>query len=500
MPRAVSRQVITLGIDVGSSATKAVLVDLEVGVIASASQPVELISSHPGWAEADPHVWWRNVVALIGQLLAEAGIVPSDVSAVACSGMVPAVLCLDEDSRPLRPAILQNDARATVEIAELEAELKSVDLLHRTGSVLSQQSVGPTLRWLERHEPDVWARTRLVVGSYDWIAIALGAAPHVEQNWALESGLFDFDGTPVSEVWDALALPADKVPAPVRPGTVIGEISQRATEMTGLLTGTPIVVGGADHVLSAYGAGLAKDGDWLIKLGGAGDILAVSHERVVDSRLYLDAHPMPGLWLPNGCMATSGSLLRWLQALFGGADLLTLDAEAAAEPSASLVCLPYFLGEKSPYHDPNLRGAFVGLHLGTTRGEMYRSSLEAIAYGFRQHAEILAGMGLELGEPRVTNGGSKSVLWKQILADVLQRPLIPVIDHPGASLGAATAAGIGTGTIPGWDVIGHFTHTGPAIEPDSSNTAAYEEGYALYCELEPALRPISHRLSHRGRR
>src|SRR5665647_436041 len=145
MPRAVSRQVITLGIDVGSSATKAVLVDLEVGVIASASQPVELISSHPGWAEADPDVWWRNVAVLIRQLLAAAGIAPCDVSAVACSGMVPAVLCLDEHNRPLRPAILQNDARATVEIAELDSELKSVDLLHRTGSVLSQQSVGPCL-------------------------------------------------------------------------------------------------------------------------------------------------------------------------------------------------------------------------------------------------------------------------------------------------------------------------------------------------------------------
>lgn len=162
------RQLVTLGIDVGSSATKAVLVDLEVGVIASASQPVELMSRHPGWAEADPDVWWRNVAVLIGQLLASAGIAPCDVSAVACSGMVPAVLCLDEHNRPLRPAILQNDARATVEITELDAELKSVDLLHRTGSVLSQQSVGPTLRWLERHEPDVWARTRLVVGSYDW--------------------------------------------------------------------------------------------------------------------------------------------------------------------------------------------------------------------------------------------------------------------------------------------------------------------------------------------
>lgn len=490
---------VTLGIDIGSSATKAVLVDLELGVVASASRPVALNSPLPGWAEADPGVWWDNVAALVLELLAGSGLSSDVVTAVGCAGMVPAVICLDASGDPLAPAILQNDARATAEITELIDELESVDLLQRTGSVLTQQSVAPTMRWLQRHRPKLWEDTSLVVGSYDWMAIVLGAQPHVEQNWGLEGGLFGFDGQSVEEVWKAVGLEPGRVPGVRQPGSIVGEVSKQAASHTGLRAGTVIAVGGADHVLSAYGAGLAEKGDWLIKLGGAGDILAVSEAPILDPRLYLDAHPVSGLWLPNGCMATSGSLLRWTQTIFGGPELLTLDAEADQEQPAALVCLPYFLGEKSPHHDPDLRGAFIGLHLGTSRGGMYRAALEAIAYGFRQHREILTDLHLNLGRPRVTNGGSKSTLWKQIIADVLQQPLTPVIDHPGAALGAAIAAAKATGAIASWDAVGEFVRLGPPIEPRSEVTAVYEEGYSMYTELDPAIRSLSHALARRGR-
>lgn len=488
-----------LGIDLGSSATKAVLLDAERGIVAAASRPVELHSPHAGWAEADPTVWWRNVEALVPKLLRAAGASPKDVAAVSVAGMVPAVICVDGNGLPLRRALLQNDARAVVEIDAMSSDLADVDLLGRTGSVLSQQSVGPSLRWLSTHEPEVWANTRHVLGSYDWLATALGATPHVERNWAIESGLFDLDLAPMIEVVRAAGISAEVLPPVRESGTVAGSVSAEAALSLGLDAGTPIVVGGADHVLSAFGAGLFAPGDWLIKLGGAGDVLAVTEGTFLDARLYLDAHPEPGLWLPNGCMATSGSLLRWLQNIAGGIDLLTLDAEAEDREPAALVALPYFLGEKSPLHDPDLRGAFIGLHLGTTRGDLHRACLEAIAYGFRQHVDVFTERGVVLGDPRVTNGGSSSVLWKHILADVLQRPLTPVIDHPGAALGAAVAAGVGVGVLASWDVMRDFVQLGTPIEPDPSRSAVYEEGYRMYCELEPVLRPFSHALSRRGR-
>lgn len=265
--------------------------------------------------------------------------------------------------------------------------------------------------------------------------MALGAAPHVELNWAIESGLGTTDGQRYAPMYDAAGLAHDIVPDVLTPGAQAGTLSAAAAAATGLPQGLPLIVGGADHVLSAYAAGVNAAGDWLVKLGGAGDVLAASDTPVIDGRLYLDAHPVPGRWLPNGCMATSGSLIRWFQTLAGGVDLLQLDDEAAERGAAEILCLPYFLGEKSPLHDPDLRGAFVGLDLAHTRADMYRAVLEAIAFGFKHHTDVFASIGVPLQRAMVTNGGSRSVLWKQILADVLDTPLHPVIGHPGASLG-----------------------------------------------------------------
>ncbi len=484
-----------LGIDLGSSAVKATLVSPERGIVASAARDVALYSDHPGWAEADPTEWWAATCEAIARLLAESGAVASDVSAVAVAGMVPAVVVCDEQGVPLRRAILQNDARATSEIGELQRALEHLDLLRLTGSVLSQQSVSPTVLWLARSEPAVWSRTASVQGSYDWLARQFGAEAHVEQNWALESGLYDLDLRPLESVPDAtqIAWPAS---LPVRrPGTVVGEVSPDAARASGLVAGTPIVVGGADHVLSAYGAGLVKTGDTLIKLGGAGDILAVSKKVFLDRRLYLDAHPIPGMWLPNGCMATSGSVLRWEQSLFGGVALDTLDEEARVSRPGALVSLPYFLGEKTPLHDPDLRGLIAGLHLGTTRGDVHRSFLEGIAYGFKAHVDVFVEGGLTLGDVRITNGGSRSRLWREILADVLHRDLISVFNHPGASYGAAVIAGIGTGLIHDWNYVVGSLEKGEVISPRPENIAVYEERYQQFRQLSAASAPISHSIA-----
>ena len=245
---------LTLGIDIGSTSTKVVLADPATGVLAQASAPVELSSRHPGWAEADPAAWWRNVRALVPEVLAEVS--AAEVAAVACTGMVPAVVAVDKSAAPLRPAILQNDARATTEIAELSAALPDVDFTAVTGSALTQQSVAPTLRWLARHEPSVWADTVFVLGSYDWLAAVLGAPPRVERNWALESGLYALsDGSLLSPVLAAGGIDPSVLPPVSLPGTVLGEVSAEAAAQTGLAAGTPIVTGGADHVLSAYAAG-----------------------------------------------------------------------------------------------------------------------------------------------------------------------------------------------------------------------------------------------------
>jgi xylulokinase len=490
---------LVIGIDIGTTGTKTILVDLEKGLIAQATRASALASRNAGWAEADPAQWIANVHESIGEVMSASGASPREVVAVSTSGMVPAVIPVDAGGRALRPAILQNDARAGEEIESLTTALRDLDLVSLTGSSITQQSVAPKAMWIQRHEPEVWEKTVHLVGSYDWVLMALGAEPHVEHNWAIESGMFEVAGKPLPRVLTAARVEASLLPPVLAPGSRAGTISPAAAAATGLSEETALIVGGADHVLSAFAAGVDRDGDWLVKLGGAGDILVASRSPIVDARLYLDAHPVPGHWLPNGCMATSGSLIRWFQTLIGGEDLVELDREAATRPPASVLALPYFLGEKSPLHDTDLRGAFVGLHLGHTRADLYRSILESIAFGFRHHVDIFREIGLALDRAMITNGGSKSRLWKQIHSEILGTELFPVVDHPGASLGAAIIAAIGVGAIDDWSGARRFLQLDDPVVPDPGNIALYDDLYAEWRQLSETLTPISHQIARRVR-
>jgi xylulokinase len=227
--------------------------------------------------------------------------------------------------------------------------------------------------------------------------------------------------------------------------------------------------------------------------------LVVSDKKIVNHQLYLDAHPVPDKWLPNGCMATSGSLLRWEQKIFKEDDLEKLDREAENSAPGNLLTLPYFLGEKSPYHDPDMRGAIVGLHLGTTNGDIHRSFLESIAYGFKQHSEIFLGINAEMKKIRVTNGGSKSRLWRQILSDVLQKDLLSIINHPGASFAAAVIAGIGSGAIENWSFVEGYLEPGELITPSKEKKTIYEERYQQYLQLKTSVDPITHAIARSQR-
>jgi len=470
-----------IGIDIGTTGVKVVVVDPARGQIAQATRANRLDSPHAGWAEADPAQWLANIEAGLQELAPVLADRP--IAAIAATGMVPAIVAVDAAGSPVRAAILQNDARATAEVESLAAALAGTDALAVTGSVPSQQSVAPKIMWLERHEPSAWGRTSRLVGSYDWVLMALGAEPHVESNWALESGLYDLSGDVFAPVVEVVPGLRDRLAPVRRSGAVVGQLCVHLARRVGLPAGIPLVVGGADHVLSAYTAGLREAGDWLVKLGGAGDILAVSRDAVTDARFFLDTHPVEGLWLPNGCMATSGSLVRWVQQLMRIDNLAVMDDEAALRPAAEILCLPYFLGEKSPRNDPDLRGVIAGLHLGHGAADVYRSALEGIAFGFRHNADVLRSRGVALDHATVTNGGATSYLWKRIHASVLGVPLRTIRAHPGASLGAAFAGGMGVGAYADWDEPLAMVPQGDTIDPDPVWTDRYDDAYELWREL-----------------
>lgn len=493
-----------LGLDIGTTSTIGIIIDNEGAIRATASRPSELISRHANWAEEDPALWWDNVCALVPELLKSAKSAASDIAAVGVTGMVPTVILLDESGHPLRFSIQQNDARAVDEIEAMKRAVDPEDFFGRTGGSINQQLVAPKLRWLERNEPDHFKQAKLVLGSYDYITGRLTGRFSVEQNWALESGFMDLGGRRLDEELVALGgITLDKLP-PVRAShDIAGAVTAKAAAETGLATGTPVIAGCADHIASAFVAGASQNGDLVVKYGGAGDIMLSCSSSVTDRRLFIDFHIVPGLFFSNGCMAASGSVLNWIAHHLAKAEAseaearglsvhALLDERAGDLPpgAGGVVLLPYFLGEKTPLHDPHARGTLVGLGLHHGLPHVWRAALEAVAFGFRHHTEVFAEMGLATRRVLACDGGAASDLWLQITADVLEQPVQRLLNHPGSCLGAAFVAGMGVGALEDWSAISRYVQPDRIFEPQVARSAVYGEAYGIYRDLYERLRSL----------
>jgi xylulokinase len=474
-----------LGIDVGTTALKAIALERERGIVAQAEREHTLLSPHPGWAEEDPEQWWITTCEAICELLA---VVPAgEVEAIGVSGMVPAMVILDDSGKPLRWSIQQNDARAALEVEELRAAVDLDEFLRVTGGTPNQQNIDTKWRWLQRHEPEIIERAAHLCGSYDYIVYRLTGHYSLEENWAAESGFYDV----VQHRWhlpylEHAGFDAALLPPVHQPVEIVAGVSEAAAAATGLRVGTPVVAGSADHVAAALAAGLTQSGDVLLKFGGAGDILYCDTRPDPDPHFYFDYHDIPGLTLINGCMASSGSLVKWFSnELAGGTPPQALDREAqeVAPGAGGVIVLPYFLGEKTPIFDPSARGVFAGVMLHHTRTHLYRAILEAVCYGFAHHLALLREAGRPVRRVVAADGGSRSALWMQIAADVVDLPVQVVAGEAASALGAAYVAAMGAGLFDDWGAIERFISQGPAYFPQSEVVARYHKGFALYREL-----------------
>ncbi|GBF74867.1 hypothetical protein PA598K_03236 [Paenibacillus sp. 598K] len=485
----------TLGIDIGTTGVKIILLSRD-RIVYQTSVAQQLRSPQIGWAEEDAAEWWQNTLTGLHNMHERVPDAAGGIVAVGVSGMVPAIVLLDEAGEPLRPTIQQNDARAVAEIAEVTEALDQDALFRRTGGYTNQQHVLPRMLWVKRHEPEVWRGIATVMGSYDYINYKLTGVPALEINWAVESGMYDIR----SRRWldDSLAmlgLPETVLPPVYESQSVIGSISADASALTGLPAGIPVIAGSADHVASTLAAGITEPGELLIKFGGAGDILYCTDEICPDPQLFFDYHVIPEAYLLNGCMASSGSLVKWYanEMLQDSSPELfaTLDQEAAAVPAGSdgLIILPYFLGEKTPILDPEARGVLFGLTLSHGRGHIFRAILEAVIYGFRHHLDVLRELGCEPTRVLATNGGAKSKFWCQIAADVLGVRIRAYPAHPGSALGVAFLAGKSVGLMEEWREIDSFLTEYRDYEPQEEQRRIYDRAYQIYRELYPQLQP-----------
>ncbi|MEO1988816.1 MAG: FGGY-family carbohydrate kinase [Martelella sp.] len=486
-----------IGLDIGTTSTIGILIALPGRVVGLASRPVTLSSPHHGWAEEDPLQWWENVQAITRELLALEGTDPADIGAIGVTGMLPAVVLLDQAGTVLRPSIQQSDGRAGREVEAMRRERDEAAFIAKAGNGINQQLVTAKLRWIEKHEPDVFARIATVFGSYDFINFKLTGKRAVEQNWALEAGFVDVaTGALDDDLIGWAHLPANAIPPKIASHEVLGTVSEEAAQLTGLCAGTPVVGGAADMVASAFGAGVQEAGDVLLKFGGAVDILTATDKVRPDPRLFLDYHLIPGLYMPNGCMSTGGSALNWFIETFAGKEQLAAEAEgistyryldrlAENRPAGAegVVILPYLLGEKTPIHDPDARGLISGLTLSHDIGHLWRALLESYAYALRHHIDVLNDMGLETTRFLVSDGGAQSEIWMQIVADVLQQPVQCLTGHPGSCLGVAWTAAMGAGLVDDWAGVSAFVGQGVTVTPDVSHRAVYDDGYARFRAL-----------------
>ncbi len=486
---------LVIGLDIGTTSTIGILVELPDRIAATASRPTTLSSPHPGWAEEDPQEWWANSCAVLRELTPQ--LEPQKLAGLCVTGMVPAFVALDDRGAILRPSIQQSDGRSAAEVAELAAEVEESAFLKRAGNGINQQLIAAKSRWLEKHEPEMFAKIATVFGSYDFINWKLTGVRGVEQNWALEAGLIDLADNQIADDLVALThLPRSAIPPVHAPQDMLGRVTAEAAAATGLPQGLPVFGGAADHIASALAAGIVEPGDVLLKFGGAGDIIMAADAARPDPQLFLDYHIVPKLFAPNGCMAASGSALNWLAALLAP-DVsckphAKLDALAASVPAGSggVTALPYFLGEKTPLHDPFARGTFTGLSLGHGAGHLWRAMLEAIAYGFRHHVEVFAEIGHAPKRFFASDGGSQSLVWMQIIADVLQAPVTVLEAAHGSSVGAAWVAAMASGAADDWRDVAKLSRRGATITPDPANVAIYENGYAEFRALYETLKPL----------
>ncbi|CAN5539753.1 FGGY-family carbohydrate kinase [soil metagenome] len=486
-----------LGLDIGTTSTIGILIEMPDRVLDIVSRPVVLSSPHPGWAEEDPADWWANVCAITHELLRKTQVAAGDIAAVGVTGMLPAVVLLDSSDEVLRPSIQQSDGRCGKQVAELRAEIDEKTFIAKAGNGINQQLVGAKLRWIAENEPQIFARIATVFGSYDYINWKLTSEKVVEQNWALEAGFVDVRTHEVDDGLVALAhVPRGVIPRKSVSHDILGHITGKAASETGLAAGTPVVGGAADLIASALGAGVVRPGDVLLKFGGSIDVLIATDRVVPDPRMFLDYHLVPGLYMPNGCMSTGGSGLNWFTKVFARAELECAKAEgisvhqyldrlADACPAGSdgLAILPYFLGEKTPIHDPQARGVIDGLTFSHRIGHVWRALLEAYAFAIVHHVEVLNDMGHRTENFLVSDGGSNSRVWMQIVADVLQRPLQRLKGHPGSCIGAAWTAAVGAGLTDDWSGVACSVSFADRLEPDPSNAEVYRQGYRRYRDL-----------------
>jgi xylulokinase len=491
----------TLGVDIGTSSSKGVLVDADGAIVATATRSHDVSRPRTGWVEMDGDVWWDEFVDLARELLA--AVPEAEVAGVGVSGMGPCILLADEDDRPVRPAILYGvDTRSTAQIERMTRELGESEITRIGGSTLTSQAGGPKLVWVADEEPDVWQRARRVYMPASWLARRLTGDYVLDHQSASQvSPLYDIEREAWHDEWWQRYASSIEQPPLLWAGDVAGAVSADAAQVTGIPEGTPVIAGTIDAWTEAVSVGAHGLGDLMLMYGTTMFLVATGEETLRTPSMWTTAGAFAGTRNLAGGLSTSGALTAWLKDLTG-ADYPQLLAEATASGAGArgLLVLPYFAGERTPIQDPDARGVIAGLTLAHTRGDLYRAALEATALGVRHNVETMRAAGADIRRIVAVGGGTQGRLWLQIVSDVTGLVQEVPATTIGASYGAAFLAAVATvegdatadGEAPSIAAWNPVTET---IRPDDSLRELYDELFDRYTRLYRETADVVHEIA-----
>jgi len=486
---------ITLGIDVGTSGTKTIAIDEAGAILAGASAEYPCEHPRPGWSEQDPELWWEATRSTVRQVLTRAGLKPADVAGVGLSGQMHGSVFLDGEGKVIRPALLWNDQRTGEQCAEIESRAGGREALIRmVGNPALTGFTAPKVLWLRQHEPAHWENVRRILLPKDYVRFRLTGEYATEVSDASGTLLLDV----VNRRWSAELLGKLDLDPSLLPRC------HESFEVSGLAEGTPVVGGGGDQPAGAVGNGIVRPGAVSATMGTSGVVFAHAEEPGFDplGRLQRGCHAVPGAWHVMGVVLSAGGSFQWYRNHIGKAEvdaakargidpyfLLTDEAALAGPGAEGLFFLPYLTGERTPHFDPDAKGGWIGLTVRHGRPHLVRSVLEGATYAMRDSLELIREMGVSIQEIRLSGGGARNPLWRQIQADVYGHDVHTVNATEGPAFGVALLAQVGTGgfsSVP--EACDATIRTVERTAVDPRARAFYDRGYAVYRKLYLDLR------------
>lgn len=440
-----------IGIDIGTSGTKAVVVDHGGRLLAWAWREYPILTPRAGWAEQDPSEWLAAAAACCAEVVAQAGIDPRSVAGIGLTGQMHSLVCVDARGEPLRPAILWADQRSAAQVRALTEQIGRENLAAWSGNPLAAGFMLASWAWLKENEPDTARDTRLLMLPKDYTRFRLTGQPGSESSDASSTLLFDTHARRWSApLLDAAGLSAERLPVIESSGGLAGGLLPNMASACKLMSGTPVALGASDVSAQALAQGIIEPGTISCTIGTGGQLFAPLRVPRHDPelRLHLFCHCLPDTWHQEAAILSAGLALRWLRdQVFRGQDYGALaDAAQCVEAGLdALFFLPFLTGERTPYMEPNLRAGFIGLGLRHTQAHMTRAVMEGVVFALRQSLELMESLGTPVERLVATGGATRHPLWLQLQADIFNRPVFVSTAEESTARGAALLAGIAAG-------------------------------------------------------